>query len=415
MSFYSEVTVMRVVCRNPESVTTADRFAMVCVVTTDTGPAGRIEGKDVYLSPLRLLRKDESASFHDTIFKGFSTEPRIGLVLRAWDKDLNSKWVEFKEDYDKIKKSITDHLDEYPAAGEILGVGVDILKFAADYVVTAVDWFVIADKDDELTNYSTWIDLSDASFETRTKELEIKFSRSDATGYSDWDYSVFFTISYYQTPPGFGIVRPTTWEPHIASTVDDWVGTWVSGDVECRISRSIYANRVNVTVNEMVNAVLVTTETKHAPISKVFVTAGYRELESGSSLDTQHMTAGISSRGGPLSRPGEGPLAVDSPRATPPAGKPLVTNWTVEGLHDKKAWTSELLAGPPVSPYLLRQQVGPDLVRLNNQTVIEMYRILHGDAADVGDRGIRFIRPVPNVLYRDTGFQVQAYLRFKVV
>jgi hypothetical protein len=281
MGYYSEVTMLKVVCRNPESITTADRFAMVCVVTTDRGPDGRIEGKDVYLSPLRLLRKNEYAWFHDTIFKGFSTEPKIGFVLRAWDQDPNSKRVAFKEDYDKIKEDITGHLDEYPAAGEILGVGVDILKFAADYIVTAVDWFVSDDNDDELVNYSTWIDLSDASFEP--------------------------------------------------------------------------------------------------------------------------------------SKPGVGPLVVDSPRSGQPGGRPFVTNWTVEGLQEKKAWTSELLAGPSVSPYLIRQQVGPDLVRLNNQVVIEIYRILHGDTTDVGDRGLRFIRPVSNVLYRDTGFQVQAYLRFKVV
>lgn len=219
MGYWVEVRIDKVVCRDPESVTTPDLFAMIGgVLTVEEEP------RKGFVLPMRRLRKGQSAIFLETVFEGFTNEPRIGIVLRAWDKDKNRAWYETKEDIDKI----SEKLSKTYMALEIAG---DILEFAAQYLIAVIDLTVRSDEDDELLNYREWIQLNGAgigSANKRTQELEVRFSRHDPTGYSDWDYSVILTLAYYQTEPGFASTKPPTWMPFTRSRRDDWIGSWSS-------------------------------------------------------------------------------------------------------------------------------------------------------------------------------------------
>jgi hypothetical protein len=375
MSYYVEVRVDKVVCRNPESVTTADRFAMISGAVTDRGPDGKVEG-EIFVSPLRLLRRNESASFFETIYKGFSSEPKIGLLLRAWDKDLNSAWVNNQAEIVEVKNKVAEALEAIPVVG-------DVGAFFVNFTYTGINVFVNADLDDELVSYFQWVYFDQNRLGYDSQQLfpvEVKFSREDLTGFSDWDYSVLFTIAVTELPPGFGTSpKPTAWRPSRGSRASQLHGRYTGGSIECRIDLNpLNSNLMDVTIIETASAPPVSTVTNSVPVSRIFAMGGIRELETQGSIIPD--------------------LAARSPSAR--GNGDLIPRLVVENSFGGRFWSEGTLGGSafPTRP-VLREQIGSDFLRLNNLAVLEIY-----------EEGLLYLRSVYNVLYRETSFDIAVQL-----
>jgi hypothetical protein len=274
ISYYVEVRVDKVVCRNPEPITTADRFAMICGTITDRGPDGKVEG-EFFVSPLRLLRRNESATYFQTIYKGFSSEPKIGLMLRAWDKDLNSAWVNNQSEIDEVKNKVAEALESIPVVG-------DVEAFFVNFAYTGINVFVSTDFDDELVNYFQWIffDQNRLAYDSlQLFPVEVKFSREDPTGFSNWDYSALFTIAVTELPPGFGTSpKPTAWCPSRSSRASQLHGRYTGSGIECKIDPNpLNANLMDVTILETGSAPPVSTVTNNVPVSRIFAASQERQ------------------------------------------------------------------------------------------------------------------------------------------
>ncbi|MXQ13105.1 hypothetical protein [Microvirga makkahensis] len=419
MAYWVEVQLDKVICRDPESVTTGDLFFSLVQVVTDSDTR-------IILTPLRRLRSNESATYFESVYKGFVNEPAIGLVIRAWDKDVNRDWWENSIAVRQAIDSAENALKNTPAFGTVVGA---VLNFAADFALGVVDQIVMRDSDDELVNYTEILPLAGAGYGSankHTQQHEIKFRRSDPTGYSDWDYSLFLTISHYQTEPSFGTTTPPTWEnfsePSKPSRPQNWIGTWSSPEagpvVSAVIKKGSRSHLLDVSITENVNGRDVVTTTNDVPISRVFLEAGHRTLESDGSpyfdewlgdrgFNLSHARAATRADA-PMNRFND--LALLTSRSLARESEP-VTRFSLERSHGTRVVARETLYGAAFEPsrVVFKQQIGTDCIVLNNRAVLEAYRLLH-DGQDVGDVALRYLRPVTNILFRETGSEVAAYL-----
>ena len=106
MAYQVDVILQKVVCRNPESVTTGDLFALSGAIVTD-------QSAKAFVTPIRILRSNESFTYNQPIFSGFAETLRLGIAFTAWDKDLNTAWVtnepEIREKEAEIEKATGKH------------------------------------------------------------------------------------------------------------------------------------------------------------------------------------------------------------------------------------------------------------------------------------------------------------------
>lgn len=403
MGYAVQVSVDKVICRDPETVTTADNFVFATAIATD-------RDKSAYVSPLRRLRSDEYATYHEVVFSGYSEAPRIVIALRAWDKDSNTWWYTNKADLEKAAGVAAGFVgmlvDE--DAGEAVGA------FLAKFSFAAIDAAVASDDDDELCNIAHVFSLEDAPIQSQgvqTTQYEFVFSRADPTGYSDWDYSLFVTLKYYQTAPLFAPPPlPEVWAPCTASALGDWEGNWWrsegAADIKaCSIERTpSRIGALNVTITE--GATTITTT--GVPISKVFVLAGHRELDSPTPLNPAVVPLAHDVRVPEIIRPWR-----QANTAFLPYIRPADPSLVIEHGGVGRGRLRETIAGPAFGwgGVLLKQQVGPDMLMLSNQAILEMYNLVEGGR--ITGRALRYMRPVPNVLYREAGAEFTAHLQFK--
>jgi hypothetical protein len=391
VGYFLDVYLDRVVCRNPESLTTGDFFALYGEVITDSDVA------PPFVEPIRVLRSNETFAYHRKVFSGYAKAPTVGLLIRAWDKDLNSAWVKNEEDIKDITNEIADAIKAAPVFGTI---GEEILDFAVNYSLTVTDILVAQDTDDLLVDRRDWIPLDNPGFNQRVLEHELRFSRSDPTGFSDWDYSLFLTIVYYEASPQFGTTIPPVWADFNAKTrpslIDNWIGNWSSAEaspgVHAKITAGTRRYTLDVIITERGHAGFeMTSSTTGIPISRVFVEAGHRELEvAGNPFQIDYSTVGsnlASNSVSPLSR------------------------FLIESEHGGGAITRTSIYSEVATPtsVILKQQIGTDVLILNDQVILEAYRILR-DGTDFGEVGLRYLRPVTNVLYREIGAEVAVLL-----
>jgi hypothetical protein len=416
MSYWVSVQLEKVVCREPESLTTDDLFALYGVIFTDTG-------SKAFHEPIQSLGRGEHFSYGRVVYDGFTEAPTIAILVRAWDKDNNSLWINNKDDVKKVIDDVEQEIKHIPVVGDIAGFIAD----AAHYMDRAISTFVAHDLDDLLVSREVLVPLSAAGVpgQPHTQTIEIRFSRSDPTGYSDWDYSLFYIVSSYQTIPSLGRKIPAVWEacrePSTASEPANWIGRWGSSttpSVLVEISRSgKHGHLMNVSVKEYDRSTNteVVVETKAVPISRIFVEVGYlesgpRTLESaGAFVPTTVELWDSRNRINP-SLPGADPFFKGVPDAVPPNA--AVTRFNIEKLVGTRTVVKEPLFGAAIEAtnVLTREQIGADFLWLNNQALLEIYRIL-GEGQHTGEFALMYLRPV-HPLYRDTGAQIAAPLQW---
>ena len=397
MAYQVDVTLQKVVCRDPESVTTGDRFVLSGAIFTD-------ERAKAFVTPIRVLRTNESFTYNEPVFSGIAETPTVGIAFTAWDKDLNTAWVtnepEIREKLAEIEKAIEDA--DIPGLEEAYST----LTYVADKVMQAIDVLVDHDVDDLLVDCKQWLQLEDVGPLVKHQRVhEILFKRSDPSGYSDWDYSLFFIISHYQITPPFPTTHPG-WaefrESSKPSRVSDWLGSWRSSLTEKKprvrvdITAGVTAELMNVhTVEQLPLGGELSLHREGVPISRVFIDTGHREL----------VTVGTPFSGESVSQPLNLGFAQVATEVS------VVNMWGAD--HVSKTAIPVGIGGSqlgadyvptPVINVLARQQVGTDLIWLGD-IVIEAYRLVFTPGAPEGVI-LQYMRPVTNVLYREIGAEV---------
>jgi hypothetical protein len=421
MGYTVKVVLDKVVCRQKESITTADLFQLVSTVVTDSDVK-------VEIQPIQRLRSGEQFSYAETIFDGYADSPTLGIVLLGFDIDMNRGWTDNEAEIRKITGATENKIKERGFIKDV--VSGDAWGFIKTWTVEMIDMIVSMDTNDRVLDWSQLIPLTGAYGSPISFKLEARTTDPDDVGA---DYSVFLTVTYQQKLQGISDARTSkVWvdcrKPNTESAPENWVGRWAStGGSPSNLSTSIvisknklYVNMLDVTVTELdskTNQQVVSTS-EGVPISRVFVELGFRgstqrRLESTApeSVFSQSKVADVASLGGGLTD-----LTMDRDR---PMGSssPYLTRFTVEASISSDATSIYNISGLEFEPdqLALHEQIGSDFIYLSNQAVLEIYRIRENG---VFTRfGLIYLRPVTNLLYiRDGGtFQVAKTLEDMVI
>lgn len=272
MSYQFDVFLDRLYCADPESVHSNDKFALAGAVTTGMNHAG-------FVMPTMTPPQHQFSYFppdRTHIFSGLSAEPRIGLVLQAWDLDENEGWVENSDTIKEVAGKIADAVGLIPGIGTLGNLAINAVAVG---IPTIIDVFVSWDEDDVLLDHRTVVEVPEPTpYSTTPVPYSVHFSKGDPTGQSSFDYRLYLKIAC-QSLPLFGgatPIGPATEHPFQNSTLNSWVGRWKNGDVAAEISIAetpvfVQAQDLRVTVVERVNGQDVTTITERVSISRLIV------------------------------------------------------------------------------------------------------------------------------------------------
>lgn len=181
-----EVILDSLHCRDTESIHSSDKFALAGAVFTDIHTEGTI-------LPIMRINDGEHRTLKRVLFNNKSHNPIVGINLQAWDIDENDSWVDNEEDIKKISSAIAQGIKLIPKYGTIAGF---ILDGVNELVPEIVNGIIKFDNNDQLLNYSKWIEISIPENEKfHQKKLQIGFKREDWTGYSSFDYTIELTIN----------------------------------------------------------------------------------------------------------------------------------------------------------------------------------------------------------------------------
>jgi hypothetical protein len=407
MAYRLKIWIQNVVCRETESEgRTGDLFTMAGVTAVDGNQPQAFE------LPWRWLHRNQSEDYGELIFDGFADTAQFGIAFKAWDLDHNRKWRDNREDVIAITKKIKEYGSNVPIAGVLINWAAT----GAQLVEDAIDFFVDQDKDDELANYQHVFALNpDVGWQNWYQEqFEVKFKGSDPFGYSDWDYSVFLTVSYSSIAPSLGQPETGNWQPMQNTKPATWIvkrgweGYDKAQDLTVLVSISqnlgLVPGLLDVAVKEIRAGQESSVDTVGVAISRVFLEAGQQTVEeqqSPSPLEVWHATKHAASNAA------VNPLKVPGPSVvleTAKAGNSLTRHALAGKLFDQ---------GLSVT-HVLREQVGPDLLILNNQAVLEIVQLVNAKRKTIDIR-LRYLWPVPNVLYREATATTRMDLTARVV
>jgi hypothetical protein len=409
MGYAVKVFLDKVVCRQKESVTTADLFRLVTTVATDSNA-------DVEIQPIQRLRSGEQFTYAQVIFDGYAEAPTLGLVVLGFDVDRNRGWTDNEDTIREITGATENKIKERGFIKDV--ASGDAWGFIKTWTVEMIDTIISRDDDDRVLDWSELIPLTGGYGAPISIRLHAKTKDPSDVGA---DYSVFLTVTYEQMLQGISDARTTkVWEecktPKTPSTPENWVGRWGStGGSPSNLSTSIlisknklYVNMLDVTVTELnakTNEQVVTTS-EAVPISRVFMELGFkgsqRTLESAEpqTVFSQTKVADVASLG--LGGGGGLPdFTIERDSRNGAGSSPYFTRFTVESSISSDATSIYNISGPEfgVEKLALHEQIGPDFLWLGNQAVLEIYRIIENG---VFTRfGLIYLRPVTNVLYRD--------------
>jgi hypothetical protein len=140
--FLINVWLTKVHCIQTESIHSSDKFSLTGAVFTGTKSEG------VALEMIRI-NNGETRVFNRLLFSETSKQPKVGVILEAWDLDDNPIWFENVDRVREVSKTIAGKVSEVilknpqigvagvASAGAVLVAGVGIpelanLIFAAD-------------------------------------------------------------------------------------------------------------------------------------------------------------------------------------------------------------------------------------------------------------------------------------------
>ena len=423
MSYLLKVRIGRVVCRDTESLSEYDHFALSGATIVD-GNITTFAMEDVAMNE-RIAAVYEKP----VIFDGFSEGREIGLVLFGVDIDNNDEWVEHREDIEKGSEGVAEVVEYVPVIGEY---AAKVLK----HWPKVVDVFVKLDEDDVLVNHSTAVMLPEVSpfvGKPSVHRLTVRSVREDPTGYSDWDYSIPITFEYQNLDiPSFGEGAVESIRPHAGSELSEWLGSWISGSVDVHIGMSATAlNAVDVTVKETVDGADSTVETTGVGISRVYIESLFVPIDEGleftrvvierpndngsrvvEPFDPATLSTSARFIGGGFASSGrwdrESDAVVVAGRQGGPVGRPDgEPSLSVEGVANP-GWLGRVIVAPPD-----REQSGADMLQLNHDAVLEIYEVrLNGAPSPM--RWLHYVRPASAYVVAQ-GTVVEEWLRPRVV
>lgn len=425
MTHLLKVRIGRIVCRNTESLSEYDNFALSGAVIVD----GTVTPFD--RDPVAVNERIAATYENPTIFDGFSESLEVGLVLRGYDIDNNDKWVANRERIGEASEKIAEVVEYVPIIGEYAAM---ILEKWPD----VVDVFVDLDENDLLLSHAQAVTLPAVS---ALKEgmshhaVTIRFMRRDPFGYSDWDYSLPIHFDYRNLDvPSLGHVAAESTRPRAGSAASEWLGTWQSGSVSAHVAAAD-GGGLDVSVSETIDGVTSQVQTKGVEISRVYLEQIVTPVDEGAPFtrvvverpagsrarvvepfDPATLSTGPSFRGASLGSRGSGGIGDQS---TTVAGVARGSSSSAVGSIDSGPVASGVegvadRGGLDVTgPLTHREQSGADLLQLNGDAVLEIYEILLDKKPSDG-RQLRYVRPVSNTA-RSTSASFDEMLKTRLV
>lgn len=181
-----KIELINVYCADTEDVTGADEFYIVGALTDGT----QANTKAALTSPISI-NNGQTKTFpasQQVLFNGYVAQgTTIRGGLKAYDEDWAHDWAKYEPWAKTIKDAVVTGLNasanpKAVAAATILDWGFKGFS-AISYL----------DKDDLLGK----IELNVSPIGPNVEEKSWKFSRSDWTGYSSWNYTVRYRITRY--------------------------------------------------------------------------------------------------------------------------------------------------------------------------------------------------------------------------
>ena len=199
--------LIRVVCRDTESVHSADKFALAGASFTDIGKQG-------FMFPTtRINDGEERALGKGTTLQG--TTPHAGLVLFGYDIDENDSWKDNEADIVKGAGAITTGLALIPPAAAAAAV----IGTVSAAVISVLKTLISFDKNDVLLDFRTVYELVPGPVGQPLRTAHrISFNHDDWTGYSSWDYYIDVEIDCVQLPEKAPLKIPV--KPEAKQNVD---------------------------------------------------------------------------------------------------------------------------------------------------------------------------------------------------
>jgi hypothetical protein len=345
---FINVSVWKVTCRDRDSVHGPDHLGVAGAVMVDNRPHS-------FIHPAWAITRNQSLTYNGPQFSGYSESMRIGLVLRAWDIDNNDHWVKHRDTIGKATGALAEAVGYLPVVG-------DVASFILENWPAAVDFFVDLDENDELLKWAGYIPIPSAAPNgTQSEEFELRFSRSDPAGLSNWDYSLFVAITA-SNPQPFVLEPPPrrSLGPKTATRKSHWYGRWESAHFLVSISDS----------PDSISLLSVRVESRNGQFPTL---QEYPYIAAPERINTLYEPPAIA----PMER--QTALVLAAGRNAPLTVPKEQMGWTVALSEPGKAKTS-----------------GGDVLYLSDGSALEMFEVLH-NGQPANQTQIRYLRP-PSLL-----------------
>jgi hypothetical protein len=192
------VELIRVVCRDTESIHSSDKFALAGSVFTEA------ETRGVYFPMMRINEGEQrSLGVTDEFTSGV---PRVGIALTGWDLDENDSWKDNEADLKEGAAAVAAAVATIPGYGIVASA---VISGASAAIAEAVDTFNGWDHNDRLLDRVDTVDPpAVAPYVPVVVDHPITFSHDDAVGYSSWDYTIDVRITC-EWKPSFSNTYPS--------------------------------------------------------------------------------------------------------------------------------------------------------------------------------------------------------------
>jgi hypothetical protein len=186
------VELVRVRCRDTESLISSDKFALAgTIFAEDTKAPG---GVSPFLYHTRINDGEERAiGTRNTVQ---TASPAVGVVFTALDVDNDEDLDKFNSGQLKFLGAIAGGLVALSPLAPPLAVVGGVVGLVSGALWLVIDGETTLDKDDVLAEYARVIPVAAGTVNhPAVTNHTVNFSKSDATGYSDWDYSIDMQIT----------------------------------------------------------------------------------------------------------------------------------------------------------------------------------------------------------------------------
>ena len=176
------IEVLNVKCGNTEDVTGADEFYIAAALSDGTNTNA------AFTSPISI-NNGQTKSFSSAQQILFNANVPQGVTVRgglkAFDEDWAKDWSKYSSTATKIKDAVVAGLN---ASGNPKAVTAATILNYGFQVFSTLSYF---DQDDQLGK----LELNVSPVGPNVEEKEWKFSKSDWTGWSSWNYTVRYRIT----------------------------------------------------------------------------------------------------------------------------------------------------------------------------------------------------------------------------